>query len=134
MAKMIDISKTNDLQVMGEVQMDCSIRPYKGAPEQKHLTLNIVFDSVPLKDVITKACSTARISWQNGPGRSKFETWKDRQSVSIDFSSPAQQVETKEEKIAKLAGEFKKAGLPEDQALEYATKAIENPEIIEETE
>lgn len=119
-------------KVNGVYEIDCSIRPFKGSDEQKHLTLRVHFDDVPLKDVITKALAQTRIAWQNGPGRSKFGRWTDRQTVDIDFTSPSKAIKTREEKIDELKVTFMKAGLPEDQAMTLAVKAIDNPEVVDQ--
>ena len=118
--------------VSGTYPVTCSIRPYKGASEQKTITLNVHLDNVPIKDVVTKALRSVVISWQNGPGRSKFNTWKDHGTVNIDFVSPGKKVETREEKIEKLKVAFMKAGIDEQKALELATKAVDNPETLNE--
>jgi len=67
----------------------CSIKPDKDSDESKTITLKVKFDGVDLSDVFAKAVSGAVIQWQNGPGRSKFDTWMDKQTVNIDFKSPA---------------------------------------------
>ena len=122
---------SNDKKVTGTYSIACSIRPYKDAAEQKTLTLKFHLDGVPIEDIITPALRSKRISWQNGPGRSKFNTWKSGQVVDVDFTSPAKAVESDEEKIKKLQDAFMKAGLPEKQALELATKSVKNPEVLE---
>jgi len=67
----------------------CSIKADKDSAESKSITLKVNFDGVPLQGVFDKAMSSTVIQWQNGPGRSKFDTWSDKQVVEIDFKSPA---------------------------------------------
>ena len=74
-----------------------SFKPYAESTETKQVTLRMLFTDIPLRDVFTKACSSARISWQNGPGRSKFDSWKDRQVVNVNFAAPGVKVKTPEE-------------------------------------
>ena len=98
----------------------CSIKADKDSSESKSITLKVLFNGVTLKDVFAKAVSSAVIQWQNGPGRTKFTSWTDKQVVSIDFKAPGANIETREDKIAKLvANGFKP---------EVATYAIDNPE------
>lgn len=66
----------------------CSISPDKDSEESKTIHLRVKFDGVTLGDVFAKAVSGAVISWQNGPGRKKFDTWENGQSVEIEFKSP----------------------------------------------
>ena len=128
------IIKNMDHTVSGlTFDIDASFKPDADSTDKKQVTLRIHFNDVPLKDVLTKACSSTRISWQNGPGRSKFDTWKNRQVVNVDFTAPGVKVKTREEKIDELIQAFRQAGLPEDKALELATKAIDNPEVIPES-
>lgn len=124
------ITKAADYLVTGKFDISTSIKPDADSAETKTLTLRFNLNSVPLRDIIQKALSTSRISWQNGPGRSKFNTWKDRQVIEVDFSSPAKRIKSREESIEELKTAFQKAGLPLEQAIELATKAVDNPEVI----
>ena len=108
----------------------CSIKPDKDSAESKAINVKVVFDGVPLKAVFDKAVSQAIIQWQNGPGRAKFDLWNNHQVVEIQFKAPAANVKTREEQIAETKAMFMKAGLPEAQAIELATKAVDNPEVL----
>ena len=108
----------------------CSIKADKDSTERKAINISIKFDNVPLKAVFDKAVATAVIQWQNGPGRNKFDMWKNHQTVEIAFKAPAANVKTREELIAETKAMFMKAGLPEGEATELATKAVDNPEIV----
>lgn len=110
--------------------IDASFKPYKESTETKQVTLRFHFDDVPLKDIFTKACSSARISWQNGPGRAKFDTWKDRQVVPVNFTAPGVKVKTREEKIEEYKVLLIGAGMKEDEATVLATKMADNPDVI----
>jgi hypothetical protein len=124
------ITKANDYLVSGKFDISTSIKPDADSTESKTLTLRFNLNSIPLRDIIQKALSTSRISWQNGPGRSKFESWKDRSVVEVDFSSPAKRIKSREESIEELKVAFQKAGLPIEQAEQLAVKAVDNPEVI----
>lgn len=124
------ITKAADYLVTGKFDISTSIKPDADSVESKTLTLRFNLNGVPLRDIIQKALSTSRISWQNGPGRSKFDTWKDRQVIEVDFSSPAKRIKSREESIEELKAAFQKAGLPKEQAAQLATKAVDNPEVI----
>ena len=123
------ITKVGEYVVNGTFDVACSIRPDKDSTEKKTVTLRFRMNSVPLQDVVTKALSSAKIQWQNGPGRSKFDLWKDKGVVEVDFKSPAAKVKTREEYIEEYKSAFMRAGLDEKKAEELATKAVDNPEV-----
>ena len=102
----------------------CSIKADKDSDESKAITLRVKFDGVSLRDVFTKAVSSAVIQWQNGPGRNKFDTWTNNQTVNVDFKAPGATVETREDKIAKYVAQ----GFTE----KMATFIIDNPEKFAE--
>ena len=92
----------------------CSIKAEKDSTESKVINLSIKFDGVDLQSVFDKAVASAVIQWQNGPGRSKFDQWKNHQTVEIEFKSPARTtVDPEQAMIAKLA-----SMTPEEQ-IEY---------------
>lgn len=66
----------------------CSIKADKDSDESKQVTLRVKFDGVSLQSVFDKAVGGAVISWQNGPGRRQFDTWKANQTIDIEFKSP----------------------------------------------
>lgn len=84
----------------------CSIKPDKDSTESKTVTLSVKFDGVTLQSVFDKAMASAVIQWQNGPGRSKFDTWKHGQVVVVEFKAPgrAPAVDPEVAMRAKLAG------------------------------
>lgn len=126
----IEIKDLGNYLVNGFVDKAFSIRPDKDSTDVKNLTGRIHFQNTSLADVVAKACSPTIITFANGPGRSKFDQWTDRQTIDINFKAPATRVKTREESIAELVMAFQKAGLPEDKAVELATKSVDNPEII----
>lgn len=67
----------------------CSISPDKDSDDSKQITLKVKFDNVPLQGVFDKAIAQTVIQWQNGPGRKKFDTWRNGQVVEVNFKSPA---------------------------------------------
>ena len=82
----------------------CSIKADKDSDESKTINLEVTFDDVPLSGVFQKAISQTVIQWQNGPGRSKFDTWTDHQTVKVAFKAPASsQVDPEQSIAAKLA-------------------------------
>jgi len=125
------ITKVNEYNVTGTFDIEASFKADKDSDEQKQVTLRVHMDNTPLRDVITKALSQVRIAWQNGPGRGKFNLWKNRQTVDIDFTSPAKSIKTQEELITEYEMAFRKAGLPKEQAKELAIKAVTNPDVIQ---
>ena len=125
-----DITKVDGYTVSGKFDVSASIKPDADSNESKTFTLRFNMDSVPLKDVITKALSPATIAWQR-QGREKFDTLKDRSVIEVDFTSPGKKVKTREEVIQEYKIAFMKAGLSESKAIELATKAVDNPEVIE---
>jgi hypothetical protein len=67
----------------------CSISPDKDSDNHKSITLRVKFDDVILKAVFDKAVSQVVIQWQNGPGRKKFDSWKNNQVIDVSFKAPA---------------------------------------------
>jgi len=125
------ITNTKDYVVKGIFSINASFKKDNESTESKNVVLRVHCDNVPLSDIVTKALSPIRISWQNNVGRKNFDTIKDRSTINIDFSSPAKKVKSDEEKIEELAHSFMLAGIPEEQAYELATKAVTNPELIQ---
>ena len=88
-------------QMKGRYQMDmnqivngivlnkaCSIKAFKDSDTSKQINLRVKFDGIALSAVFAKAVSSAVIQWQNGPGRSKYDQWSDKQTVDISFKAP----------------------------------------------
>lgn len=82
----------------------CSIKADKDSTEAKQINLLVKFDGATLASVFDKAVSGAVIAWQNGVGRKNFDTYKNMQTVEIQFSAPAAraQVDPETAMIAKL--------------------------------
>lgn len=82
----------------------CSIKPDADSDESKMINLEVSFNNVPLSSVFQKAISQTVIQWQNGPGRKKFDSWKDHQTVKVEFKAPAStQVDSEAVIASKLA-------------------------------
>jgi len=128
---MTNITSIKDYTVTGVFKTTTSIKQDKDSTESKTLNLNIHINNVSLQDIITKALRPVVISWQNGPGRSKFATWTHNGSVDIDFKSPAKKIKTREESIEDAKLTFMKAGIDKESAIEMATKVVDNPELIQ---
>ena len=95
----------------------CSIKPDKDSAEQKQINLEVSFDGVALRAIFAKAMGGTVITWQNGPGRSKFDSWKSGQTVKVSFTSPAKRIETPEELMARTAATVK--SLPAEEKAAY---------------
>lgn len=67
----------------------CSIKADQDSTESKQITLKVKFDGATLQSVFDKAVSGAVIQWQNGVGRKGFDTFKNGQTVEIQFTAPA---------------------------------------------
>lgn len=126
----IEIANIGKYLINGHVDVACSFRADADSTEKKNVTLRIHYQSVSLRDVIAKSVAPVRISWQNGPGRSKFNTWKDRSTIDVNFTSPAAKIKTRDEQIDEYTAAFRRAGLSKEKATELATKAVDNPELI----
>lgn len=124
-----NISKVNDFTLTGTFNVNTSIKAYKDSDEVKQLTLRIHVNNIPLRDIVTKALRPVVIAWQNSPGRSKFNTWTNHSTVEVDFTSPAKKIKSREDNISDLHQAFMKAGVDKVQALELATKAVDNPVV-----
>lgn len=126
---MTNITKPGEYTLTGTFDVNTSIKAFKDSDEVKQLTLRVHMNSVPLRDLITKSLRPTVIAWQNGIGRNKFDSWTNHSTVEIDFTSPAKKVKTRKENISELHQAFCKAGVDKDQALELATKAVDNPVV-----
>ena len=98
---MIDMNTVVQGIVLGKV---CGIKPDGDSTESKSITLRIGFNGVTLKDVFTKAVSSAVIQWQNGPGRKQFDTWTDKGTVNVEFKAPGR---TATDPVADVIGRAK---------------------------
>jgi hypothetical protein len=78
----------NELVTGVVLEKVCSIKPDGDSTEKKSINLRVKFDGIPLQAVFDKAVSGAVIQWQNGPGRSKFDAWRNNQTVEITFAAP----------------------------------------------
>lgn len=117
-------------KINGKYDVSCSFKANKDSKESKKVTLRFILEEVELEDIITSALASKRIVWQNGPGRGKFDLWKDGQVIEVNYKAPGVNTKSEEERIMELSLNFQKAGLKKQQALELATKAIKNPEIL----
>ena len=66
----------------------CRFKVDKESELVKNVNLEFSFEGVILEEVFTKAVSSAVIQWQNGPGRAHFNSWKNGQTVKIQFKAP----------------------------------------------
>lgn len=82
----------------------CSIKADKDSADSKQITLRVKFDGASLGSVFDKAVSGAVIAWQNGVGRKGFDTFKNLQTVDIQFIAPASRtaIDPEQAMIAKL--------------------------------
>ena len=106
----------------------CSIKAFKDSNTSKQVNLRVKFDGVTLNAVFAKAVSSAVIQWQNGPGRSKYDQWSDKQNVDIEFKAPGA-MPTVDPEIAIM--NKAKAMSPEDKAA-YIAKIKAQMEALEE--
>lgn len=107
---MINLNEVITNVVMTKV---CSIKADKDSDESKSITLRVKFDGSILSSVFDKAVSGAVIAWQNGVGRKNFDTFKQNQTVDIQFNAPASRtaIDPEVAMVAKL-----QAMTPEQQA------------------
>lgn len=129
---MENITNVNEYTLTGKFDIAGSFKSDGDSDESKTVTLRFVMDHVPLIDVITPALSTKKIVWVNGPGRSKYDTWKDRSTIEVNYAAPAKRIVTREEKIDATADTFMRARIKVDgkemtreQAVEFATTAVD---------
>jgi len=66
-----------------------SMKGDKDSTNAKKFTLKVQFNNVNVYDIIQKALEPTKIAWVNGVGRPKIATWKDNETITIDFKSPA---------------------------------------------
>lgn len=94
----------NETIVNVKMSKVCSIKADKDSTESKNINLVVKFDGATLSSVFDKAVSGAVIAWQNGVGRKNFDTFKNNQTVEIQFIAPASkaQIDPEQAMIAKL--------------------------------
>ena len=82
----------------------CSVKIDKDSTDSKSISLKVKFDGVTLNDVFAKAMSSTVVQWQNGPGRNKYDQWKNNGVVEIDFKAPAKapQIDPETAMVSKL--------------------------------
>jgi hypothetical protein len=110
--------------VNGTFDIAASIREDNESTESKTVTLRLKLDNVSLNEIMAKAASSARISWQNGPGRKNFSTWTSGSVIEVDFASPGKVVLSDEQQMKKLAESLKAKGLTKEQMIEYMMKQM----------
>ena len=116
---------TNLNEVVSGVTLEkvCGIKPGNESDQKKNINLRVKFDGVTLGDVFNKAVSGAVIQWQNGPGRNKFDTWRNNQTVEITFASPGRTtVDIEQAMIAKLSA------MTAEERIAYITTLAEKAE------
>jgi hypothetical protein len=79
----------NEVIVNMKMSKVCSIKADKDSTESKQINLVVKFDGAKLSSVFDKAVSGAVIAWQNGVGRKQFDTFKNGQTIEIQFVAPA---------------------------------------------
>ena len=79
----------NEIVANVKLSKVCSIRADGESTEKKNINLVVKFDGATLSSVFDKAVSGAVIAWQNGVGRKNFDTYKNNQTVEIQFVAPA---------------------------------------------
>lgn len=126
------MTNVNEMFVTGKYDIECSFKKDKNATESKKVTLRFNLNNVCVKDLLTPALANKRIVWQNSVGRGKYDLWKDGQVVEVEYASPGSNVKSEQERIMEAQQLFMKAGMSKKQALELATKAVQNPEILSE--
>ena len=86
-----NVMTINMMEVIANVTLTkvCSIKADKDSTEAKNINLKVKFDGATIQSVFDKAVAGAVIQWQNGVGRKQFDTFKNNQTVEIQFSAPA---------------------------------------------
>ena len=86
-----NVMAINMMEVVANVTLSkvCSIKADKDSTESKNINLKVKFDGATIQSVFDKAVAGAVIQWQNGVGRKQFDTFKNNQTVEIQFSAPA---------------------------------------------
>lgn len=109
MAGTIKQSMADRFVVSGTWAINGSMRPFKGATDEKRFRLNVRFDGVKITDIINKALEPTKIAWVNNVGRKHFDTYTDNQVIEVDFKSPGKTPDEPPE--IRLAREAKEAGV-----------------------
>jgi len=80
-----------------------TIRPFKGSPDSKKVTLEIDFDGCPLDTVFSAATAHDVIKWQ-GNHRDKYDTLVDGSTIKRKFSAPPSATITEEQAKQAMKG------------------------------
>ena len=128
---MTNITNIKGYSITGIFKTTTKIKQDADSTESKHINLNVHMNNASLQDIVTKALRTTVISWANGPGRSKWNTWTNNGSVDIDFKAPGKKIKTRDESIEDARLTFMKAGISDVDATAMAIKVVDNPELIQ---
>jgi hypothetical protein len=125
--EIITQKEINNYAINDSFMIKCSIKQSKDSKESKTVTLRVRMHNAPLLGVVSKALRPTVISWQNGPGRGKYDLWKTGSVIDIDFQTPGKSFKTYDELLAEYIAVFKRSGkLTDKQCEEYAKLALEN--------
>ena len=105
--------KMNEVVAGVKLSKVCSIKADKDSEEVKQITLVVNFDGVTLQSVFDKAVAGAVIAWQNGQGRKNFDTYKNGQTIEVQFAAPASKAQV--DPMTVIIANAKAAGLSVEQ-------------------
>jgi hypothetical protein len=89
MSKTLGISDLHDYLLTGVMSKAFSVSPFQDSPDSKNLTLELVFENVPLFEPVWDALYKAVVKVQNGKqGRKNYENLKEGQVIRIDYKRP----------------------------------------------
>jgi len=127
-----EITDPSNFVLTGTWTIAGSMKADKDSDDKKSFTIRFHLDKTPVKEVLAKALSGKKIDWVNSKnGRTSIDKLKNNATIDVPFGKVTDTIKSREEQIADLVLAFRKAGLPEEQAVELATKAVDNPEIIQ---
>lgn len=98
-------------EVAGQISAD---EDAKKAGIHKRFTLRMNFPNVPLRDIVSGALASKKITWANS-NRKRYESIVNGQKVEVNFTAPATRMQTPEEIDANFMAQFEVAS-PERQA------------------
>jgi hypothetical protein len=103
----------NEIVANVKLSKVCSIRADVDSTEKKNINLVVRFDGATLSSVFDKAVSGAVIAWQNGVGRKNFDTYKNNQTIEIQFVAPASKAQIDPMEV--IIAQAKAAGMTVEQ-------------------
>ena len=120
----MDMREAIDTYVNDVVEVPCHIsRTKNDIGIDVKLRINI---NASVAAIVNAALPNVRIRWQNSVGRKHIDAFTNGQTIDVDFMKPTEFTLSREQKVKLLAIQLIKAGVGETDAVELASKLVDN--------